>query len=110
MSRAVGWDELRAAYKDAAEQEDAEHARLVAASDPETKLAVVAWCIRAICEHAREGGSYRTLIYERLGFGPEAYAPLYRAGGLDISNEFDLPRRAAASLGDTPDHNQGGPK
>lgn len=45
---------------------------------------------RAICDHAREGGSYRHLIYGRLGFGPEAYAPLYMAGGMDISNHFNL--------------------
>jgi len=39
-----------------------------------------------IAEHAKEGGTFRTLIYDRLGFGPEAYFPLYLAGGMDISN------------------------
>ena len=48
-------------------------------------------CIRDrhIVEHADEGGSYRYLIYDRLGFGPDAYAPLC-SSGLTISNEFDL--------------------
>jgi hypothetical protein len=57
--------------------------------DPEIKLAVTRWVMKHIVEHANYGGSYRYLIYERLGFGPEAYAPLC-ADGLTISNEFDL--------------------
>jgi hypothetical protein len=46
----------------------------------------VAWVMKHIAEHLREGGSYRYLIYDRMGFGPEAYLPLYEAGGLEISN------------------------
>jgi hypothetical protein len=57
--------------------------------DPNTKLAVTAWVFKHIVDHAREGGSYRYLIYERLGFGPEAYVPLCEHG-MTISNEFDL--------------------
>ena len=55
----------------------------------ELKIAVTRWAMKHIVEHAREGGSYRTLIYDRLGFGPEAYAPLCD-DGLTISNEFDI--------------------
>jgi hypothetical protein len=58
----------------------------------ETKLAVTAWVMKHIVEHAKEGGSYRYLIYDRLGFGPDAYVPLYEAGGMEISNEFDMER------------------
>ena len=61
----------------------------VAACDYDTKLAVTAWVMKHIVDHAREGGSYRYLIYERLGFGLDAYAPLCD-NGLTISNEFDL--------------------
>jgi hypothetical protein len=57
--------------------------------DPDTKLAVTAWVFKHIVDHAKEGGSYRTLIYQRLGFGPEAYVPLCD-DGITISNEFDL--------------------
>lgn len=57
--------------------------------DSEVKLAVTRWVMKHIVEHAKDGGSYRYLIYERLGFGPEAYAPLC-GDGLTISNEFDL--------------------
>jgi hypothetical protein len=57
--------------------------------DPNTKLAVTAWVFKHIVDHAREGGSYRYLIYERLGFGTEAYVPLCEHG-MTISNEFDL--------------------
>jgi hypothetical protein len=53
------------------------------------KLAVTRWVMKHIVDHAREGGSYRYLIYNRLGFGPEAYAPLCD-DGMTISNEFDI--------------------
>lgn len=56
----------------------------------ETKLAVAAWVFKALVDHAREGGTFRYLIYDRLGFGPDAYVPLYEAGGMTISNEFNL--------------------
>lgn len=46
-----------------------------------------------IVDHAVEGGSFRCLIYDRLGFGPDAYVPLYSAGGMTISNELDLQDR-----------------
>jgi hypothetical protein len=57
--------------------------------DNELKIAVTKWVFRKIVEHAQEGGSYRYLIYDRLGFGTEAYAPLC-SDGMTISNEFDL--------------------
>lgn len=63
--------------------------KLVEECDYNTKLAVTQWVMKHIVEHAQEGGSYRYLIYERLGFGMDAYAPLC-ADGLTISNEFDL--------------------
>lgn len=56
----------------------------------DTKLAVTAWVIRHILDHAKEGGSYRYLIYDRLGFEADAYGVLQEAGALDISNLFDL--------------------
>lgn len=46
----------------------------------------VAWIFDMILENAREGGTYRYLIYDRMGFGPEAYAPL--KAGLIINNEL----------------------
>lgn len=55
----------------------------------ELKLAVTKWAMEKIVEHAKSPGSYRYLIYDRMGFGPEAYAPLCDAG-LTISNEFDM--------------------
>ena len=63
---------------------------LVEDCDYETKLAVTAWIFGHIVDHAAEGGSFRYLIYDRLGFGPDAYIPLYNAGGMTISNEFIL--------------------
>ena len=65
---------------------------LVENCDYETKLAVTAWVFKNIVEHAKEGGSYRYLIYDRLGFDADAYVPLFEAGGMEISNEFDIER------------------
>lgn len=65
--------------------------KLVEECPYETRLAVTAQVFRAIRDHAKEGGTYRYLIYDRLGFNSDAYLPLYDAGGLDISNMlFDL--------------------
>jgi hypothetical protein len=68
---------------------DAEYDKMADECDSKIKLAVTRWVMKHIVEHANYGGSYRYLIYERLGFGPEAYAPLC-SDGLTISNEFDL--------------------
>jgi hypothetical protein len=56
----------------------------------ETRLAVTAWVFRHLVDHATDGGSFRYLIYQRLGFAQDAYVPLCDAGGLTISNEFSL--------------------
>ena len=74
---------------------DAELAKMADECDNELKIAVTQWVMKHIVEHARDGGSYRYLIYERLGFGPEAYAPLC-SDGMTISNEFDLETVPAA--------------
>ena len=63
--------------------------KIVEECDNETKLAITRWVMKHVVEHAREGGSYRYLIYDRLGFGLNAYVPLC-ADGMTISNEFDL--------------------
>jgi hypothetical protein len=71
--------------------EDAIHEEKIWNSlDLETRLACAAHVIRKIVDHGKEGGTFRYLIYDRLGFGPEAYIPLYMAGGMHISNDFDL--------------------
>lgn len=64
---------------------------LVRACPDEVRLAVACWVMKHVYAHAKEGGSYRYLIYERLGFGPDAYAPMMFADALNISNEFVVP-------------------
>ena len=54
------------------------------------RLIATQFIFRELCEHAKRSGTFRYLIYERLGFYRDAYSPLYLAGGLDISNEFKL--------------------
>lgn len=66
-----------------------EYDDLVAKYDYETKLDIAAWVISKIDEHGAEPGSFRYLIYERLGFDLDAYSPLYLAGGMNITNELD---------------------
>lgn len=68
--------------------------KLVEECPYETKLAVTAWVFKKIVEHGDDPGSFRYLIYDRMGFGPDAYAPLYYAGGMTITNEFDLTKDA----------------
>lgn len=53
------------------------------------KLAVTQWVFKHLVEHAKEGGSFRYLIYDRLRFGADAYVPLC-SDGITISNEFNL--------------------
>jgi hypothetical protein len=65
---------------------------LVEKCDYDTKLAVTAWVFKNIVDHATSGGSFRYLIYDRLGFEIDSYVPLYLAGGMEISNEFDMTR------------------
>lgn len=57
----------------------------------EHRLAAAVHIFSEICEHARHTGSFRYLIYDRLGFDNNAYTDLYLAGGMDISNGFNLP-------------------
>jgi hypothetical protein len=62
---------------------------LVEKSDYETRLAITRWVMKHIVDHAKEGGSYRYLIYERLGFEMDAYSPLLESG-MTISNDFSI--------------------
>ena len=56
------------------------------------RLAATAFIFQQLCEHARTSGTYRKLIYDRLGFGQDAYLVLLPEGKL-ISNEFSLKAR-----------------
>ena len=62
-------------------------------TDPAPKLDLEQAClvVKKVFEHVKEGGSFRHLIYGRLGFGPEAYAPMMAAGALDLSNRCPFP-------------------
>jgi hypothetical protein len=84
-------ERLQKAFEDI----DTEYDDMVEWCDYVMKLAVTKWVMKHIVEHAREGGTYRYLIYDRLGFDPDAYAPLC-SDGLTISNYFDLNTVSAA--------------
>ena len=48
----------------------------------------VAWVFRHLIDNARQGGSFRRLIYDAMGFTHMAYRPLYEAGGQVITNQL----------------------
>jgi hypothetical protein len=52
----------------------------------EQKLLATHHVFKVLHEHLRQSGTYRYLIYDRLGFGVDAYGVLI--DGLDISNAF----------------------
>lgn len=56
----------------------------------------VAWVFTKLCDHLQNGGTFRVLIYRRMGFDESAYQPLFEAGGMTISNAFfELEERRA---------------
>jgi hypothetical protein len=50
---------------------------MVEECDYTLKLAITQWVFRKIVEHRQRSGSYRYLIYDRLGFEANAYATLF---------------------------------
>lgn len=48
----------------------------------------VAWVFAHLYDHLNNTGTYRVLIYRRLGFLHDAYTPLLMAGGMELSNAF----------------------
>lgn len=69
--------------------------KLVEKYDYQTKLDIAAWVISKIDDHGNNPGSFRYLIYNRLGFDLDAYVPLYEAGGMNITNELDYDKSPA---------------
>jgi hypothetical protein len=83
-------DSFAEAIKERERELKEDYPKLVEACPYDMRLAVTAWVFDHLVKHAKEGGSFRYLIYDRLGFKQDAYAPLYMSGGMVISNEFDL--------------------
>ena len=55
-------------------------------------LEQVEWVFKCVVGNAKVGGSFRHLIYDVMGFegDSEAYARLYHAGGMEITNNLVL--------------------
>ena len=64
--------------------------------DDATKLRVAAWVFSKLKHVASDGGSYRYLIYNQLGFGPDALDPLLQAGAMDVTNALFVAAKANA--------------
>lgn len=54
--------------------------------DYEARLLYTVKLFAALRRTLQEPNSFRSLIYDGLGFGPDAYAPLYCAGAMDVNN------------------------
>lgn len=80
------FEELGKAYREAMEEFQKEAEKFWSSLSYEKKLYAVAYVSRVLCEHAREGGTYRYLIYERFGFDLDSYAILQWSGLLEIHN------------------------
>jgi hypothetical protein len=48
----------------------------------------VAWVVGKLHDHMHRQGTYRFLIYERMGFAPEAYCALMEAGLMELHNHL----------------------
>ena len=55
------------------------------ADKPQASIEQTAWVLKHVLDHMNEGGTYRYLIYDRLGFTALAYEELLEPG-LSISN------------------------
>ncbi len=51
-------------------------------------LEQVAWVVEKLHDHMHTQGTYRFLIYERMGFPPEAYCRLMEAGLMELHNHL----------------------
>lgn len=47
-----------------------------------------AWVVKKLAEHMKAPGTYRYLIYERMGFGQEAYCEFLEAGLMEVHNHL----------------------
>jgi hypothetical protein len=77
-------------FKEVMDENEKYMDEIVDKTDYETRLAVTAWVFKNIIENAKDGGSFRCLIYDKLGYKTDAYCPLLLAGGMEITNELEL--------------------
>lgn len=54
------------------------------------KITVACWLLKHLVEHAQDPGTFRHLVYKRLGLGLPAYTPMLNAGGMTVATFFDL--------------------
>jgi len=47
------------------------------------------WVFQKLKEHLEEGGSFRDLIYDRLGLDHDDYEPICEAGGKEVADALD---------------------
>lgn len=84
------WEKLRAAgeaFREAIEEQEKEQETWWDTLTPDQQLDAFCCVVRRIHKgDVVEGGSYRYVLYDVCGFGPEAYVPAQCAGYLDIHN------------------------
>lgn len=50
----------------------------------------IVWVFEHLKEHLHNGGTFRSLIYDRMQLGPDAYEPLCEAGGKEVTEALDF--------------------
>ena len=73
------------AWKESEDRWERETREKVSRTDTDVLLWQTRETFSAVLRHMEEGGTYRYLIYERLGFGLESYAILLNEG-MGVSN------------------------
>lgn len=84
----VSLEEASKTFRESIRETQVRHNKIWEEMPYEQRLAAADFIFRQISDHAAQGGSYRYLIYERLGFEMDAYAILQCAGALDVSNNY----------------------
>ena len=81
-------DEIRIHFKKITELQNQIIEETWKQTDYDTKLYITAYVFKQLEKHMKEGGSYRNLIYNKLGFDTDSYMILQVNGVLDVHNKL----------------------
>jgi len=81
-------DEIRIHFKKIIELQNQIIEETWKQTDYDTKLYITAYVFKQLEKHMKEGGSYRNLIYNKLGFDTDSYMILQVNGVLDVHNKL----------------------
>ena len=99
-------DEISKHFKEAMDNIEKAQEEMWSKLTEEQQLAAFCCVVRRICKgEYEENGSYRHILYDTFGFGPEAYAQAQVAGYLQLHDDLgelgELRKFVAAALKNT---------